>query len=228
MPDEFDSPEPNAGQHQAPEAVPEAEPPDVGESIRQMQARLESIDSRLDAEEGDEESGDPQFGAAQWDPEDLEGLAEASGLLDDNGTGDDLDQVEDLISERVNEAVAPVAAQLEYGRRVDKLHALAEKYPALRDPETIEEIGATAERIAEAYGIPGAESDPGLIEIITQAHAARTAAAGETPAEAGGNQGATLETGAGPTGSGEPELDDQTRSYLDAIAGPGGSSAFTR
>jgi hypothetical protein len=224
------NPEPDAGgQAPRPESVDYQHAPDVGESLRQMEARLGEISDRLPAsEEGGAEADGLEYGVPEYDDEELAAYAEQSGLLDQGDDADDLEEVEDLISERVDQAVRPIAAQFEYNRRVEAIHALADKYPAqLKDEAALERIAMEAEQLAAAYNRPDLETDPAVLERLVLADAAMTGHAAETPAE-GGNQGATLESGAGPSAAGEPEIDPATRSYLNAIAGSDKPNAFTR
>lgn len=231
MTDEFtDSPE--VAHQPSPEfdedgGVQQPTPPVLDDAIRQMQATQQDILSRLPA--GEEEEPEIEYGTPSYDSEELAGLAEASGLLEGDGT-DDLDGVEDLIDERVQEAVTGLAGRLEYDRRVTALTGLAERYPDLQSEATIDEVAGEVERLGAAYGLPpeAASTDPALVELVLQARAGRQAAANEVPAEAGAEGGAILETGAGPSPGQGPEIDAQTKSYLDAIAGTKSSNAFVR
>ena len=224
--------EPDALQPSAPydeaEGVQQPHPPELDEAIRQMQATQQDILHRLDGEEEQPEGG-LEYGIPDYSDEELGAYAEESGLLDqgieDQGAG-----LDDVINQRVQDAVLPIAGRMEMDRRTAALYGLAERYPELQDERSIDEVSGEVERLGAAYGLAPevASTDPALVELVLQARAGRQAAANEVPAEAGVGGGATLETGAGPSPPAEPELDAATKSYLQAIAGPDKPNAFTR
>jgi hypothetical protein len=205
--------------------------PDLNEAIAQMQAQQARISERLGIEDDEEEYDGLDYGLepGEMDDEELLELAAEQGYLgdDDDENWDDEAELSDLIDRRVQDAVVPFVADMEYNRRVEALHALAERYDDLTRPQTIEEVSAEVQRIGEAYGLEGADTDPAWVELVLQARAGRRVGNAEL-AEPEPPTGAVLETGVGPSPKTE-ELDPQTKAYMDVIAGPGGQdNAFTR
>jgi hypothetical protein len=201
--------------------------PDVGESLHQMEARLAAIESRQPAEDDGAGEDEFQYGVSAQDDEDLYGLEDDEG--EDGYRDDDATGLDELISARVDQALAPHLIRQEESRREEQILALAEQFPRLREPEVLDAVDDRLQRLAAAYQDPSMLSDPGLIRDQYFAYEAQRRAAEETPADEHPQSAAKLETGAGPSGAdAEPDLDPQTLSYLDAIAGPARDSVFTR
>jgi hypothetical protein len=205
----------------------EAGPPDVTEALQQMQATL---DARLPALEEEEDHGEygVQPGAGEeFSDEELLELADQYGLGEDVEELEDLDaeELEELIDERVNQALLPAMADIEWNRRTERLHQLATRYPELRDPQAIDEVSAEVKQIGAAYGIESADTDPALVELVLQARGARRVGNAELEAPEP-EPGAVLETGVGPSPKTE-EMDPETRAYMDVIHGEKSTNAFT-
>lgn len=129
--------------------------------------------------------------------------------------------VQQLFQEAAQEAVRPYLEQMEWDRRQSDVLALADQYPQLRDPETIEALEQELDALAEVYG-DGARTDPRLIETAYLAHLARAeaqAGAAEQAREPSSQQGQHLETGVGP-GASAGQDDPVEAAYLKALAGP--------
>ena len=198
-----------------PESFDEPEPPDVGESLQQMNQRLEELSQRVDeADDGYDEDGfDPdelQYNPALAQPED--------------GEYDDTAQLRELLAAEVDERVGPYLDHIEGQYREQQILQLAERYPQLREPETLDAIAQEVDAIADAYSIPGARTDPRLIERLLIAHLAEQAVA-NAPEQ--GQDGAHLETGTGP-GAPEPEVDAATQAWLAAALPDQNPDAFSR
>jgi hypothetical protein len=206
----------------AAEAVPEetgaeeASPPDVSEALQQMAAQQQQILERLDGGAGDQEFEDGDYGDQGDQFEDFEDDGE---YLDGEGEQDPLRA---LIQQEIEPVRDEIAAR-ENGRDIDRL---AEAYPEMNEDKMAWGIRSYLEQagLMPEDGMPDAR----YVEMAYKSLKADLHAAGETPAEAGGEQGATLETGAGPSAPGEEEMDPQTKSYMDAIIGDKSDSVFTR
>lgn len=200
----------------APEPAPEADasPPDVGDALKQLNARFDSIEGRLPQAETP-----PPVDA--WErltqPPEPEYEEEAPAAVPELPQGSDDALVEEfnkLVREQAQQVIEPhLQAQAREQRRIG-VQQLAEKYPDFA--EAIPVIGRQMEQLAQRYGRPEMAEDPELAESLYQAHKAAAVAAGETPAEAAGQ--ATLETQTG-TGQGteEPSLHDQYMAPILAL-----------
>ena len=184
------------------ESLDEPEPPDVGESLQQMNQRLEELGQRLDETDYDDEDGD-------WDPDELQYNAHVG---EPQGEDDGTAELRQLLAEEVQEQVQPYVDAVENSFREQKILDLAARYPALREPEVLDAVSAELEQFAQAYDIDGALTDPRLIELFLVAHLAQKAAA-DAPEPS--QDGATLETGAGP-GEPQQEVDPATAAWLNA------------
>lgn len=111
----------------------------------------------------------------------------------------------------------------------EQIRALGDKYPALKSKEVLDSVMAEIQSLGDELGNPDlAQSPPArLVERVFKSLKADEESASETPAEEAVNQGAALETGAGPGNqAGEPAPEDE---YRDAIvaASKSGNNRFT-
>ncbi len=190
----------------------EPEPPDVGESLQRMNQRLEELSQRVDeADDGYDDEDD-------WDHDDLQYNPAIAQPEDDQN-----EVLRQLLSEEVAEQVQPYVDAVENSFREQQILQLAERYPALREPETLDAVSSELEAFAQAYNTPGALTDPRLIEQFLVAHLAQQAVA-EAPEPS--QDGAHLETGAGP-GEPQQEVDPATASWLNAAMPDGHKDVFS-
>ena len=132
-------------------------------------------------------------------------------------------ELRQLLSEEVEEQVAPYVQAVENSFREQQILQLAERYPALREPEVLDAVSAELEQFAQAYNTPGALTDPRLIEQFLVAHLAQQAVA-EAPEPS--QDGAHLETGVGP-GEHQQEVDPATAAWLNAAMPDGHKDVFS-
>lgn len=117
-------------------------------------------------------------------------------------------------------------ADREVRERDTALNALAEKYDELRDETWVNRIRDELLPLAQQRNDPDLLLDPRLIELTHKSLKADAESAKEVPAEEAANQGASLETGAGPGN----QVEDASYSDQkgDAIVNAGArQSAFT-
>jgi hypothetical protein len=206
--------------------------PDVAEALASIERRFEGLASRLAAGGPDEEAdflsqlaGD---GQEQGAGEEIQYVDEQGNPVDQHGNPLAGEQFADpdeqafnqLLDERVNAAVAPIAQQFEMQRRSEGLNKLAEQFPDIRSDEVLDPLTEKLEGFAESYG-DAVMTDPRFVELAYKAVKAEAAAAAETPAEAVG-QGNSLETGAGP---GAPATNESPEEAIaKALVGGGPSN----
>jgi hypothetical protein len=204
-------------------AEEEASPPDVGESLQQMNERLEQMASRLP--EGEQE--DDVFSQLMADPygDETEEQQQQEQYGDEQQSGeDDTAQLQQLIGEAAEAAVMPYFAQMEARARETAIRSYAEQHPDLKG-DVLDSVAADIEELG-LQPKDGMPPDPRIVEKFHKAYIAEAAASGgETPAESGSGEGATLETGAGP-GAPETEVDPVEQRWMDAIKGSENRSAF--
>lgn len=202
----------------ATETTEEPQAPDVGEALQQMGQRLDEFGQRLPEPEQDDT--DLYSALTGFEPEEEEGEGKPEGEDDDTA------ELRQMMSEAVQEQIQPYILQQEAEKREGGIRSLADEHPRLKEPEVID---AVAERL-EAMGLQPANGfppDPRHVETVYKAYEAEAAASTEASAEAGGEKGATLETGAGP-GAPQEEVDPVTQAYLNAIKGSDKPNAFTQ
>jgi hypothetical protein len=173
-----------------------ATPPDLSDALAQLNERQE----RLGGYEVEEE---PYVDDESYEEQDYDDLDPEQAL-------------EAIIEDRVNEAVEPIIER----EREQEILALAERYPALREPATLEAVDAELRAMAEAYDDPSLVTDARMAETVLLALAARQQLeqAQAQPQQAQ-PQGPVLETGAGPGGP-RPQQDAVENAYVNAFAGP--------
>lgn len=119
--------------------------------------------------------------------------------------------VNELIEERLNPLVQE--------RQHEQVKAFQEKHPDIVQPEILSEVEATMQNFVVRYG-EGARFDTGLLELAYTSVKAKLADAGAVPAEQAANHGASIETQAGQSQTGEPSEEDL---YKSAVFGTGTS-----
>lgn len=231
------APEPSHPTGVQEEAAPEEtaeQPPDLTDALTQMR---EHIDARLD------KAGVPpaQDDSGLWDTLSGEPQAEYDEYEDDYGYEDPGQQqqqpmteeqqvaaeLDRRIEERAQAAIAPYVQHMEQERREEKVLALVDQYPGMAQPEAVQFIDNRLGALADRYGNPAIRTDPDMVQDAYFAYEARKQAGGQTStgpagseqegtAEAVGQGGATLETGAGP-GAPPTEMDPQEQAYAQAL-----------
>lgn len=203
--------------------------PDFSEQLRDFGARLEAMEGR-----STQGPGSLAEGLAGGEEGYLQGLSdeELLSLYSEGGpdleqaamtqqVGPDLSDLDSYVQQRIDAAITPLMQQ----REDEKLAALQDKYPDIMEPEIFAKVETYLGGFVQRYGNEGLKTDPGLVEMAYKAVKADAAAANETPAEQAAQEGATLETNAGSTQTGEPSLEDK---YAEAMAATrSGGDAFT-
>jgi hypothetical protein len=162
------------------------------------------------------------YGQDSYGPEydDEGGYADEGGYVDEGGYPDERAELEQTVGryldEAVSERVQPVLNAVEMQRREGALLDLAQQYPRLREPETLDAVSAELEELAADYQNPSLESDPAMVRLVYLAHEAERAGVGAAEQPKATTR---LETGAGPSPARDEELDPQTAAYLKALTG---------
>lgn len=102
-----------------------------------------------------------------------------------------------------------------------QLHTLAKDNPDLMQDEVLTEVQSVAGELAERAGRPELATDPRYVEIALRAVRASRATPTEVPAEEAAAQGASLETQAGASVSGEA---DPKTEWWNQVKGSGGEA----
>lgn len=199
--------------------------PELQDSTADLLARLDRIEQRL-PEPQPEAEATPQDGALydQLERELAELYGEDDGDLEagveENPEADDeiAAQLERYIGDQVE-------ARLQPHVRRGELAALQDEFPDIMEPQMLERIGGILGDLADSYGNEALLTDPKLVRQAFLAIKAEDAAKNETPAESAATQGASLETGAGPSAQGEASPEDQMRAAI--LGAAGGGDAFT-
>lgn len=195
--------------------------PDVSEQLAALASRFDTFESRLPAQEpeaGEISEQDLIAALTEEDGEYEDEYAEADSVQEQQADTAVLDQ---YLHERV---VGPLRAEVEQRFRAGDLAVLAERYPQLREPDTLSGIRARLEPLAERYGNRGLMTDPALVEQTLLAMQAANTAAGETPALEARGQGAHIETGTGASGS--PDVSPEQEIINQILGSGGGKSVF--
>lgn len=155
-----------------------------------------------EAEEGtDYEEGDGAVGEAQ---------AEA-------GDDDFLTELDAYVEEKLQERIAPVLDSFQRDRQERELRELAQRYPDLKEPKTLDAIGKVLGGLADSQQNPSLRTDPKLVELAYKAFKADQSAASESPATQG--TGNPLEVGAASRPDpGESQEEAITKAVLGAGA----------
>lgn len=217
---------------QTSEETSEAQAPDVGEALNQMNQRFDSLEQRLPAPE---EPADPlaaltaPLSEEEWngapDGDQQQQGQQGQEQYQPEG-GDDAAELRGLLNEAAQEAVMPWIMQQETNQRTQAIQSFAAEHPNF----TGEAVDAVSQRLIETGQMPqnGLPPDPRAVEDAYLAYEARAAAQAsqEGTAEAD-SQGATLETGAGP-GAPDQTVDPVAEQYMRAIQGPQNRDAFSQ
>lgn len=218
---------PAPGPEAAPEPSAPALPPDTGDAIQQMNALM--AEGGLPLGRGQEGLSAEEVEAARAYNEVLDGLdgyqepelgadpAEEGYDYEDGIPPDPEEALNQLVDDRVRQTLEPVFERQETERRETAILGLAERYPRLRDPEVLADVGGALDQAAEVYGNPAMRNDPHMVEIYYLAHEAMRAASNgeqfQPPAS-----GAAIETGAGPSAPTEPG-DPVENAWIRALNG---------
>lgn len=212
-------------QTESPAEGTEGEAPDLSEQIASLKESVEALKPKEEAPpEGDymdqllgdfgEEEGE---GEAQPDQEQQAQPGE-EGYVDPQVAG----MIEHL-DQRNQERFEMAQAEQEFNRRNEQMNQLVEKIPDLKKPEYMQPIQRQLNALAERNNNDWIRSDPEIVETLFYAMKAKETAEKQKASDEG-SQGATLETGAGPSQQGG----DIDKDIVDAIVGAGGSkSVFT-
>lgn len=219
-----------AGEVQVPaeQAAPVADPgqvtPDAQTDPNSPEARLAAAEKRaqeaeaqlaaqqqqgpadlLSALEGDEDLG--------LSPEDLAAFQNGQQPGEDaQATDAQVQEFENYLKELVQQQVSPI----EEARATEQIQKWQDAHPDVKPGTPIfNELLATMETLGSQYG-EAATKDVSLINLAYTAAKAKEADAGATPAEAAANQGASIETQAGQTQTGEF---DEEQDYRDKLLG---------
>lgn len=189
------------------ETAPEGQPSEAAPATPDISEELANIRKQLEALTSDEEPDEPVPSLA-----DLLGSDEELFYEDDDELGQDepavnLEQTQSDLEARLADLQQRLDEREEYEiaefmqARTEQLNALTEKYPELKDKKYVDkEIVPKLREIAALYDNPALINDPELVETVYLADRARKAAAHETPAESGRENGAVLETQASASG----------------------------
>lgn len=112
------------------------------------------------------------------------------------------------------------ATQREQMEATQKLQALGEKYPDLKEPKMLDQVRAELDQITAD---PVVRNNPRLVEKVYLAIKAEADANAETPAEEARGRGAKLETDASAGAASEPSPDD---AFIEAFGKGRESSVF--
>jgi hypothetical protein len=219
----------------APEAPEPAAGPDLSDALGQLHARLDR--AGVPPAEGGEEPLAPLLGQAddEWyddfgqqgqpDPQQPQGQ-----LTEEQQQAQ---QVQQMLNDAVRQQVEPIFWQQEMDRRVDGIQSFAKQNPEIQKPEVMQRVENTLSVLDPNFGQPDYAPDPRVVRTAYLAAQAELAAGGQqtspTPAGAGtegtaeavGQQGATLETGAGPSVP-PPDLSPEEQAWTGALkSGPG-------
>lgn len=131
-----------------------------------------------------------------------------------------MEALDSFVQERVQEALNPIVQE----RQIEQIKAFQEKHPDIVQPEILSGVEATMQNFVGRYG-EGARFDTALLDLAYTQVKAKLADAGAVPAEQAANHGASLETQAGQTQTGEASVEDQYKQNVFG-GGSGGGEAF--
>jgi hypothetical protein len=214
--------QPAPAQEAAPQA-PAEQDPGIAEQIK-------AINERLDAAlpQGEEQSliGQLYDPAGEQYAEGVEGVDPATvqqaQQYDPYGTdpyGQQMDpqqydaQAQEEFDARIQQGVAQALEPMMIEQRNADLNKLVEKYD-LDEAQQEKVLGLVFQRFGEDPELAHIRTDPNVFEDFTKLVLADEAAADEKPAEEAANQGASLETGAGPSQQGEDDSAEQYKAKV--------------
>jgi hypothetical protein len=152
---------------------------------------------------------------AQQQPEEYE--SDLEPYVDDEQDAPEQQALEEFVSERVAEELAPIQQAHDQEWREREVRGLAEQYPALRDPAVADAVAGEVEALAQALDNPQIVGHP---YFIRQAFLAQQAeqVAGQQPEPPPASKHQAVETGTGPSAP-TPSVDPVEQAYLKAFAG---------
>jgi hypothetical protein len=202
----------------ASEDAQQPKPPETDEAIRQLQSQNEQILSRLPEQEQESTDIHDILGAEYEDETESGDPA--------TGQSTEADEAREFLRGLVREELEPIQNQWQVTQRWQGIDALTQRYPDINETKVAEGVRDQLERHGLFPG-DGSPPHPGHVEMAYKALKADAVVAAETPAEVGGEEGATLETGAGPNQPVEEE-DPQVKAYKQVFgAGDGPRDVFS-
>jgi len=114
---------------------------------------------------------------------------------------------------RIQQGVAQALEPMMIEQRNTDLNKLVEKYD-LNEAQQEKLVGLIFKRFGEDPELAHVRTDPNVAEDFIKLMQADEAAASEQPAEEAANQGASLETGAGPSQQGEDDSAEQYKAKV--------------
>lgn len=194
---------PDAPQEGQPQETPDAPSGDLQEQIDALKERVDQSPSPAPTPT---QPADLAAALAGGEPEpepdeEYEGFGGEADLYQPEAeefqSADELNAYLQERDDRLTNLEAQYAADAE-NRNLAELEALTEKYPQLKDEAHVAKVRDILQPLAEQRGDPNLVLDPRLVELTHKSLMADEASASEVPAEEAANQGASLETGAGP------------------------------
>ena len=176
--------------------------PDLSEQIAAINQRLDSVIPSQEADAGDDDLD--IFDILGSEDDEVENFGEGQEPSPEDGSNDNeaLEFIENIVRERVEDALNPALAAIEARDRRRELGQLAEEHPDLAKPEVQQAIRNALGPLAQDYGNDALLTDPRLVKTALLAYRAAEVAASEPDAEEARGQGASLETGVGAAASG--------------------------
>jgi len=154
-------------------------------------------------------------------PEELAALQQGQvpGQVDPAEQEAQLQELDAFMQERIQKALEPIQQE----RQIDQIKSFQEKHPDIVQPEILSEVEATMQNAVERYG-EGARYDTNLLSLAYTAAKAKQADAGAVPAEQAANHGASIETQAGQTQTGDPSAEEAYKEKVFGGVGSGGEA----
>lgn len=118
----------------------------------------------------------------------------------------------DYVRTMVNEQVAPIQEE----RLSEQLQSIEKQFPDILDEKVFPRVDQALDDIVRRSGNEQMRTDPTLVLLAYKAVKAEMADAAAVPAEQAATTGASIETGAGASQTGEPSPADQ---YVQAVFG---------
>jgi|GEM_PF-6010371 len=130
-----------------------------------------------------------------------------------------LEQAQAWVANQVQELVSPLQREL----AARDMKALGDRYPDINSKEVLEPLTGQINRMVALTGNPDLIYNADLVEQLYKVVKAEQADAAAVPAGQAATQGASLETHAGQTQTGDPSLSQQ---YKEAVYQPPKPSVF--
>lgn len=222
------------------EPAPEAEEqpaPDLSDALSELRGISQRLDRAGIPGPEDDQPLAPLFGQAEEDYgyDDFEQQGQEGGQPQLSEEEQQAQQFQSMLDQAAARALEPHLYQQEMSRREDGIRAFADENPQISEPEVMDRVEATLGVLDPNFGQQGYIPDPRVVRTAYLAVQAELASSGQTStgpagseqgtAEAVGQGGATLETGAGPSAP-PAELDPQEQAYVQALSGGGKPNRF--